>query len=59
MEPPKPEITIKLQVPNEALDQIEHPPTPEFPIQKESEVPEPQQLPMVPKQPKPMVLEQT
>ena len=57
MEPPKPEVTIESQIPNEALDQVGHPPTPKDPIQGESEVPELQQLPTLLQQPKPMVLE--
>ena len=40
------------------MDKVGHPPTPKDPIQGESEVPEPQQLPTLLQQPKPMVLEQ-
>ena len=62
----KQEVPIKSQVPDEALDQTGHHPTPKDPIQEESGVPEPseqnskpvvpeyQQLPIVPPLPKPM-----
>ena len=46
------------QVLNKALDQVGHPLTPKVLVQEESEVPEPQQLSIVPPQPKPMVVEQ-
>ena len=39
------------------MDQVGHPPTLNDPIKEESEVPEPQQLPIISPQPKPMVLE--
>ena len=70
MEPPKPDVPIKSQVPDEALDQIGYPPTPNDPSQEESGVPEtfeqnnksvvpePQQLSIVPPQPKPMASKQ-
>ena len=58
MEQPEPGVPIESQIPDEALDQVGHPPTPKDPIQEETEVPEPQQLPIMPPQPKPMILEQ-
>ena len=43
---------------NEPLDQLKHPPTPEDPVEQETEVLEPLQVPTVTPQPKPMVPEQ-
>ena len=40
MEPPKPEVPIKSQVPDEALNHVGHLPTTKDPVQEESEVPE-------------------
>ena len=57
-ESPEPEVSIKAQMTDEALDQVEHPPTPEDPVQQETEVSEPLQIPIVPPQPRPLVLEQ-
>ena len=50
---------IESQIPDEALDQVRHSPTPKDPVQEETEVSEPQWLPIAPPQPKPMVLERT
>ena len=50
MEPPEPEAPIKTQMPDEALDQVRHPPTPNEPAEQDTEVPGPLQLPIVPPQ---------
>ena len=61
MEQLEPEVLIESQIPDEALDQVGHPPTQEkmFLLEriqlKKQEVPELLQLPIVPPQPKPMV----
>ena len=49
---------MSLKIPDEALDKVGHPPFPKDPVQEETEVPELQQLPIVPPQPQPMILEQ-
>ena len=38
MEPPEPEVSIEVQMPDEALDHLWHPPTPEDPAKQETEV---------------------
>ena len=53
-----PEVPIEAQMPDEVLDQVRHPPTPKDPVEEETELTELLQLPTVPFQPKPMVLEQ-
>ena len=58
MEPPKPEVPNEAQKPDEPLDQLRYPPTPEDSVEQETEVPEPLQVPIVTPQPQPMVLEQ-
>ena len=58
IEPPEPEIPIESQVPDEALDQVGYPPTPEDPVEQETEVSEPLNLCIVSPQPRPMALEQ-
>ena len=59
MEPSEPKVPIDAQKIDEPLDQVKHPPTPEDPVEQETEVPEePLQVPIVTQQPKPMVLEQ-
>ena len=57
IEPPEPEFPSEAQMPDEAFDQVRHPPTPKDPVEEETEVPELLQLPIVHLQPKPMVLE--
>ena len=47
MEPPEPEVPIEAQTSDEPMDQVRHPPTPDDPIKKETEVPEPLQVPIV------------
>ena len=47
MEPPEPEVPINAQKTEEPLDQVKHPPTPEEPVEQETEVPEPLQVPIV------------
>ena len=59
MEPPEPEVPTKTHMADEAWEQVRHPPTPKDPVEEATGVPEPLQLPIVPPQPKPMVLEQT
>ena len=39
MEPPEPEVQTEAQIPDEALDQVRHPPAPKDPAD-ETEVPE-------------------
>ena len=60
MEPPEPEVPIEAQKPDEALDHVRYPPTPEDPAEQGTEVPEALQVPqpkqMVPEQPLPQVL---
>ena len=59
MEPSEPKVPIDAQKIDEPMDQVKHPPTPEDPVEQETEVSEePLQVPMVTKQPKPMVPEQ-
>ena len=58
MEPAEPEVPIEVQMPDEPLDQVRHPPTPKDPVEQATEEPELLQLPIVPPQPKPMVLGQ-
>ena len=58
MEPPEAEVPIESQIPDEVLHQVGHPPAPKEPVQEETDVHELLQLPMVPPQPKPMVLQQ-
>ena len=58
MEPPEPEVLIEAQKPDEPFDQMRYPPTPEDPVEQETEVPEPLQLPIVTPQVKQMVSEQ-
>ena len=58
IEPPEPEVPIEAQIPDEALDQVRHHPTPKVSVEQETEAPEPLQLPIVHLLPKPMVLEQ-
>ena len=57
METPEPEVQIENQMADEALAQVRHPLTPKDPVEEETEVLEPLQLPIVPPQAKPMVLE--
>ena len=45
LEPPEPEVPIEAQKPDEALHQVRHPPTPKDPVEQETEVPEPLQVP--------------
>ena len=59
MEPSELEVQIESQIPDEALNQVGHPPAPKDPVQEEKEVPKPLLLPIVPPQPKLMVLEET
>ena len=58
VEPPEPEVPTEAQMPDGALHQVRHPPTPNDPVEQEKEVPEPPQLPIVPHQPKALVVEQ-
>ena len=58
MEPPEPEVPNDAQKTNEPLDQVRHPPTAEDPVEQETEIPEPLQVPIVRPQPKPVVPEQ-
>ena len=59
MEPPEPEVPIEAQRPDESLDQERHPPTPEDPVEQETEeVPYPLQVSIVTPQPKQMIPEQ-
>ena len=44
MEPPEAEVPIEAKKPDEALDQVRHPPTPEDPVEQETKVPEPLQV---------------
>ena len=39
MGPPEPEVPIKALKPDEALDQVRYPPTPEDLVEQETEVP--------------------
>ena len=55
---PEPDVPAKAQIPDEALNQVRHLPIPKDPVEKETEVPEPLHLPIVPPPPKAMVLEQ-
>ena len=41
MKPPELEVPIEAQMPDKALDQVEHPSTPEDPVEQETEVSEP------------------
>ena len=43
MEPPEPKVLIDAQKTDEPLDQVKHPPTPEDPVEQETEIPEPWQ----------------
>ena len=52
MEPPEPEVPIEAQKSDELLDQVRHPPTPEYLVEQDTEVPEPLQVPIVTPQPK-------
>ena len=54
MEPPQPEVPNEAQKPDEPLDQVRHPPTPEDPVGEETEVPEPLQVAIVTPKPKQM-----
>ena len=58
MEPSEPEVSNEAQIPDEALDQVRHPPNPKDPVEQETKVPKLPQLPIVSPQPKPIVLEQ-
>ena len=58
MEPPEPDVPTEDQMPDEALDQVGHPHIPEDSVEKQSEVPEPLQVPIVTPQSRPMVPEQ-
>ena len=59
MEPSEPKVPIDAQKIDEHLDQVKHPPTPEDPVEQETEVPEELfQVPKVTQQPKSMVPEQ-
>ena len=58
MEPSEPEVPNEPQKSDEPFDQVRHLPTPEYPVEQETEVPKPLQVPIVNPQPKPMVLEQ-
>ena len=58
MEPPEPGVPTEAQKPDEPLDQVRHHPTPEYPFEQETEVPEPLQVAIVAPQPKQMVPEQ-
>ena len=59
MELPEPGVPIEAQKPDEPLDQVRHPPTPGYPVEQATEVPEPLQVPIVaPQLLKPMVPEQ-
>ena len=58
MKPLEPEVPIDPQKIDEPMDQVTHPPTPEDPVEHETEVPEPLQVPIITQQPKPMVPEQ-
>ena len=57
MEPLEPKILIDTQKIDEPMDQVKHPPIPEDPVEQETEVPQPLQVPIVTQQPKPMVPE--
>ena len=58
MESPEPEVPIEASMPDESLDHVRHFPTPKDPVEQETEVPDLLQSPIVPPQPRPMVLEQ-
>ena len=58
MESPEPEVPIEAQKSDGALDQRGHHLTQENPVEQETEVAEPLQVPLVPPPPRPMVLEQ-
>ena len=51
MEPPEPEVPTEVQKSDEPLDQVRHPNTPEDPVEQETEVSEPLQVPIVIPQP--------
>ena len=51
-------VLIDAQKIDELMDQVKHPPTPGDPIEQETGVPEPLQVPIVIPQPKPLVPEQ-
>ena len=53
IEPPETEVPIKAQIPDEALDQVRHLPTPKDPVQEETEIPNCNSYLKVPPQPKP------
>ena len=57
MEPPKPEDPIESQISDKALDQVGNPAAKDL-VQEEIEVPELLKLPIVPPQPKLVILEQ-
>ena len=52
------EVPIEAQKSDEPLDQVRHPPTAEDPVEQETEVPEPLQVPIITPQPNQMVPEQ-
>ena len=56
--PMEPEVQTEAHKPNGPFDQVRHPPTPEDPVEQETEVPEPLQVPVDTPQLKPMVPEQ-
>ena len=58
MEPPESEVIIETQMPDKALGQVGHPPTPEDPDEQETEIAEPLHVPIIPPQPRLMVPEQ-
>ena len=58
MEPSEPKVPIDAQKIDKPMDQVQHPPTPEDPVEQETEVPEPMQVTIVTQQPKPVVPEQ-
>ena len=59
MEPPEPEVPIEAQKPDEAFNQVRHPPTPVDPVEQETEVSEPLQVSIVTPQPNQIVPEQS
>ena len=56
--PMEPEFPIEAHKPNEPFNKVRYPPTPEDPVEQETEVPEPLKLPIGNQQSKPMVSEQ-
>ena len=58
MESLEPEAPIDAQKTDEPLDQVEHPPAQEDPVEQETKIPKPLQVPIVTPQPKQIVPEQ-